>query len=158
MNMKRAIFVFLFTGLFFPSCDNTKPYSQYHRFKNSSWHRFSPIFFDFPVKKNDAGYDIIFVIRHTNHFSEKSLYINFVMTTPSGEERIKDYNLFLKNRDGKFKGKEKDGLYQLDIPLRKGIKFHESGICKVEIENLMTKLNTPGLVEIGLVVERSKGK
>jgi len=152
--MKHTIgFFLLIIFLALASCNRDEPVSWVHTFTNTTWERFEHLNFDLPVENTDKEYDISIVIKHTAKFPGDALSINVVMITPGGEERIKDYNLYLKGRDGVFIGYETDGIFNRVIKIREGMRFHEIGMVKFDIENLMTKLYTPGIIEFGMVME-----
>jgi hypothetical protein len=46
-------------------------------------------------------------------------------------------------------------LWDIELLIRKNLKMKKEGVCKVRIENKMTKLQTPGIMEIGLVVKKA---
>jgi gliding motility-associated lipoprotein GldH len=152
--MKHTAGIFLLmVFLALASCSRNEPVSQIHTFSNSTWQRFDHLTFELPVKDTDEEYDISLVIKHTAKFPADALSINVVMNTPGGEERIKDYNLYLKDNDGIIIGYETDGIFNRIIKIREGMRFHEVGMVKFDIENLMTKYYTPGIIEIGIVME-----
>ncbi len=138
------------------SCSRHKPVSQIHTFTNVNWERFEHLNFELPLEHLDREYDISVVIKHTAKFPADALAVNVVMITPGGEERIKDYTLFLKDRDGNYIGYETDGIYNCLIKIRQGMRFQEIGMVKFDIENLMTKYHTPGIIEFGIVMEEAE--
>jgi len=155
--MKKILFFAAFIVLF-SGCGRQKPVSQMHNFKNSTWERFKLLNFELPVKNTRQTYDLSLVVRYNENFPESTLPVNVVMTTPEGEERIKEYTFFIKDKDGNFTGNPTGGIYQMVIPLRNDVRFVKSGMCKFEIENLMSKYLTPGVIEMGVVMERAKKK
>ena len=74
---------------------------------------------------------------------------------PGGEMRSGDYHFELKDENGKWKANGMGELWDIELLIRKNFKMKEEGVCKVRIENKMTKLQTPGIMEIGLVVKKS---
>jgi len=155
--MKNILGIFLLIILVsFVSCKRNEPVSQIHTFKTANWERFEHLNFEFAIEDAGNDYDVSVVIKHTAKFPTESLYLNMVMITPGGEERIKDYNLFLKDRDGNYIGYETDGLFNCTIKVREGLRIHEAGLLKFEIENLMPKYHTPGIIEFGIVMEPTR--
>ncbi|MFP4469331.1 MAG: hypothetical protein ACLFPE_01530 [Bacteroidales bacterium] len=153
--MKRFLLIIPVLLMMIVACQRREPVSQFHTFPNGVWERFQYLNFELPVEDTRELYDISVVIRYTDEFPEDVLTINFVMTGPVGEERIRDYNFILKDRDGNFTGNSKDGLYERVITLREDIRFHGEGNVKIEMESLMTKFFTPGILEIGIVMEEA---
>jgi len=154
--MKNIFGLMIFVALAFAGCNSRQPVSQIHTFTNATWQRFEHLNFQLPVNKAGAAYDISVVIRYTKQFPAAALPVNLVMNTPGGEERIKDYNLYLKDKNGNFLGREEDGVYQITIPVRQGMIFEKTGTVKFDIENLMPKYYTTGIAEFGIVMEEAE--
>jgi len=139
------------------SCIEDDTVSQIHTFTTATWERFEHLNFEFEIDDPEEAYDISVIIKHTSQYPNEKLYVNIVMITPGGEERIKDYNLFIKDRDGKFIGYETDGIYNRVIKIREGMRFYEAGSLKFDIENLMPIYYTPGIIEFGILIEEAEG-
>ena len=134
---------FLATG-----CSQGKT-DYYHRFNNQVWQRFNILSFEVPVEKTGVPYDILFFAHHTKEYEYDNLDFNMVMTTPSGEERIREYTFTLK-RYGSFTGKCNGDSCEAVIPVKTDITFSKKGILKIEIENLVPRLEIKGLLGVGI--------
>lgn len=146
-----VLLIFTLTG-----CQQDNSVSQIRNFADSTWQRFDYLNFDFQIEEIDEPYDIMVLLRTTKDFPSQSLIINLVMYLPSGEERIREYKLEVKDKEGEMLGEKKLAYYERFISIRKQMKFNETGLLKFEIENLMSKYYTPGIVEFGIVLEPSK--
>lgn len=148
---RPTFFVVLISILF--SCKPSKIYEKDIPFKYNLWNRFDILNFDIPVKK--AGvYDIILKIKHTGEFPFDKLPFNMVISSPSGEERDREYEIEMRNKDGKFLAKNTQGdIFEMEYTLRKEFDFNSPGIYTIKIENLIPKIETPEIIEIGLVVK-----
>ena len=155
--MKRIFYIALFLALI-AGCGQRKPVSQVYHFKNATWERFKHLNFELPVENTRQQYDLTLVMRYSDKLSENALPVNVVMITPEGEERIKEYTFFVKDNNGNFAGNPVNGIYQMVIPIRKEVRFGKKGMVKFEIENLNSKYYTPGIIEMGVVMEPSTEK
>ena len=156
-SIMKKYFVFAVLLIFtLAGCQQDNSVSQIRNFTDSTWQRFDFLNFDFQIEETDETYDIMVLLRTTEDFPSQSLIINLVMNLPSGEERIREYKLEVKDDDGEMLGEKKAGYYERFISIRKEMKFSEPGLLKFEIENLMSKYYTPGVAEIGIVLEPAK--
>ncbi len=151
-NLRYAFFLLL---LILTACSPDKVYEKHIKFENYSWNRFKAVQFEVPVEDIKSNYNFYFAIKHITQYPYKNLRINFTIYTPSGEVRTMDYALKLKDNKGDFIGKTTGDTCYISILLRKDFLFSKKGICKFEIDNLMPKIETPGIMEIGLIVEKS---
>ncbi|NOY51959.1 MAG: gliding motility lipoprotein GldH [Chlorobi bacterium] len=146
--MKRIIFVFLAT-IFLFSCANDTVYKEYRKFDNLNWDRFNILNFNVNVEKGQS-LDFDLLLRHHTNYPYNFLDANITFYTPAGATLSRDYHFDLKDKKGKWKADGLGDYWDMELPIRKGMRISKAGIMKVRVENKMTKINTPGIMEIGL--------
>ena len=150
--MKQLIALILLV-IILSSCSNEEVFKQYKTFENASWNRFDILLFEVPVKAGDyLNFEL--ALRHHTYFPYDYLNTNITFYLPSGEMRTADYHFNLKDKNGKWKADGMGELWDIELPIRDGLLFQKDGICKVRIENKMTKIETPGILEVGLIVSK----
>ena len=153
--MQKTLFLLII--VFMASCSNKNVYEKYKKFDNVSWNRFDVIEFEFPVKKNEP-YDFFFLLRHHTYFPFSFIDINITIYTPDGEIRSRDYHYNLKTNKLEWMGKGMGELWDIELPIRKKMIFNESGNCRILVENKMSKVETPGIMEVGIKVKKNSDK
>jgi gliding motility-associated lipoprotein GldH len=138
--------------LFLFGCDTNTIYREYNSFDDVSWNRLDILNFEIPVEKN-VPLEFYFTLRHHTDFPYSFIDINITLYTPDGEMRSRDYHYGLKGTDFNWKGEGMGELWDVELPIRKGMSFKKSGICKIRVENRMNKIETPGIVEAGIIVK-----
>ena len=157
MKKTESIFVLLSMAMFLlTSCSNQKVFEEYNKFDNFSWNRFDIVKFEVDFENTETDYDIYINIRHLPEYPYTFFNFNFTINTPSGEMRTSDYEIDLFNKKGERLSECLGDYCDLKIPLRNGFRFSEPGTAIFEIENRMTKLETPGVMEVGLIIEKSE--
>ncbi len=151
--MKKLI-IPIITIIVFTGCNNTV-FKEYNKFDNPSWNRLNYLNFEVPVQKNE-GLDFYLALRHHTNFPYNYINVNVTFYTPDGEMRSLDYYFRLKNIISKWKGECMGELCDIELPIRKDMIFNKSGICRVRVENKMNKAETPGIIEVGLIVKNAK--
>ena len=136
------------------SCGNRTVFKEYRKLDAVSWNRFDIQNFDVTVQKDD-WLDFYLFIRHHTQFPYDYLDVNVTFYMPGGEMRSGDYHFELKDENNKWKANGMGELWDIELLIRKNLKMKDEGVCKVRIENKMTKLQTPGIMEIGLVVKKA---
>ena len=86
------------------------------------------------------------------------MVINFTIFTASGDMRTTDYTLKFNDREGRKLSKCLGDYCDLMVPLRESFTFNEPGRIRFEIENKFTKLEMPGIMEVGLIMKKSTQK
>ncbi len=141
--------------LLLASCTNNTTFKEYKKFDDISWNRFDILEFEFPVEKQEP-LDFYLALRHHTDFPYSYIDVDITINTPDGEIRSREYRFRLKNTDLKWKGDGMGDLWDIEFPIRKEMLFNKSGICKIQIENKMHKVETPGIIEVGLIARKSE--
>jgi gliding motility-associated lipoprotein GldH len=149
--MKKLLLLAVVFTFLLSACDNRTVFKQYKTFDKVSWNRFDILLFEVPVKAGDA-LDFKLALRHHTYYPYDYIDANITFYTPSGEMRSADYHFELKDENGRWKANGMGELWDIELPVREELRFQKDGICKVRVENKMTKIETPGIVEVGLIV------
>lgn len=154
INMKKLIFPII-AFLILTGCNRKAVFKEYTVFDNVSWSKLEILNFEFPVQKNQ-GLDFYLALRHHTNFPYTFINVNITFFTPDGEMRSRDYHFRLKGTDRNWLADGMGDLWDIELPIRKDMIFNETGICKVSFENKMNKAETPGIIEVGLIVRKTK--
>ena len=159
-NAKFNFFNFiliLLTAIQFSACSgDSTVYEKYHVFNDKSWNRFDYLDYEVPLNDPDAEYDVFVDIRHEPDIPYKEILISLTIYSPSGSMRSANHTLDLVDRQGKPLSQCSGDICNIVIPVRSHLTINEAGIVKFEIENKYTKIEMPGIVQVGLIVKKSK--
>jgi gliding motility-associated lipoprotein GldH len=147
--IKATFYVGILTLFLFGGCKKNKDYELYYQFKQHYWARFNKLQFEIPLRPSPKGWDIYFFAHHTKDYPFDNLDFNMIMNTPT-EERINEYHFEIKKKNGGFMGECTQDSCIATIPLKKEIYLPEKGILKIEIENLVPRLEVHGLLGVGI--------
>jgi gliding motility-associated lipoprotein GldH len=150
------IFLFFTLSVFTVSCHKAGPiYEKYLKMKDSTWDRFDQKYFDIPVDDINKSFDISLVVRVSGKLAYDEIPFYIILTTPAGEERIREIKIPVRE-NGKMAGELKGNLNEVRTVLWKEFSITTKGNYKVSIENLIPKIQTEGIDEIGIVVTKSE--
>ena len=153
--MKRILFLLFILMFLLNSCDNSVVFKQFNKMENVNWNRFDIQVFEVEVEKDEL-YDFYLAFRHHTYFPYDKLWVNITFYTPDGATRSRDYDFDLKDADGNWLADGMGELWDIEFPIRKEMMFNNDGICKVRVENIHSKYDMPGVIEVGLIVKESK--
>lgn len=142
--------IYLFGLILIAGCQQNLPDGVYYPFKDHSWQRFNILKFEIPVRKSERPYTVVFFARYNKDFPYKSLDFNMIMNTPSGEERIREFQLMIRDEDDKFLGKCDLEICEATTVLNKELYISREGMLFIELENLIPRMETPGLLGVGI--------
>ncbi len=147
--LAAAVLIFMLT-----SCGHRKIYEEHFDIERITWNRFDVKTFNIDIKDISAAYDFYIAIRHHTEVPLKSLEVSFILYTPSGEMRISEHEILLRDKEGNLLGEGVGDLWDIEYPARKGFVFTEAGTCTVEISSAMSKADLPGIMQVGLIVRK----
>jgi len=147
--IRKIIRLAILSGIVF-ACTSEKSYEIYYPLKNQSWNRFNILRFEIPITQTKKTFDVYFSANITRQFEFEDLIFNMVMNTPTGEERINEYQMKIKSPTGTFLGQCQQDSCINKILLKKNLLISKAGILTIEIENLTPRIVTPGVLGIGI--------
>ena len=150
-NLLIIVFIFLLC-----SCGKTKVFEKFEKFDDNEWIMNKTVKFDVPIEDTAAIYNVYVPVRHTDNYPFDGLLINVSYDSPNGESHSKNYKLSFRDAGGKFKGDVSGDIWDEKNVIMEKAKFNAVGTYKFEIIDDMPKTPTPGIMEVGLTVEKSK--
>jgi gliding motility-associated lipoprotein GldH len=155
-NGFRAAIIF-FVLLAILSCSTDTVFEQHHKLDNYSWNYFQKIDFDFTIENAPANYDLYIAIRYVDGVPYHILKTGIQIFFPDGQERYKEYDLSIRNKDGSYRGSVAGDIWDYSFPVKKNYPLDKPGKYRLRVHNHRSKLETPGIMEIGLIVRKSEG-
>jgi len=155
-NTMKKILIFFSASFLLISCSKNKVFEEFVKFDNYDWKMDHVIKFDVPIEDTSAFYNVSIPVRHIDNYPYDGLLVNFTYNAPNGEEHTKNYKLNFRDADGKFKGDVAGDIWDEIVMIMEKAKFNAKGTYKFEIVNNMPKTPTQGIMELGLLIEKTK--
>ncbi len=149
--MKKTFLRYIILFILTAGCSSGSTIESFHNFPGQQWQRFENPLINFNIEHPNTFYNMWLELHYTSSFDLNNLPVTVIMYTSSGEIRSRD--LILKFEPKGDKNSEPGKLRML---LRKDFAFSEKGNCKFEIENRSQKIETSGLISIGIIIEKAQ--
>jgi len=153
--MKKLLLLLLFVLIGFSSCSPRKIYEKHIDIERITWNRFDVKTFQVDIKDISSSYDFYIAIRHHTEVPFKFITTKFTLYTPSGEVRMLDVEINLKDKEGKLLGDGMGDLWDVVRLAREDFVFTEPGICTIEVSSTMSQADLPGILQVGLIVKKA---
>lgn len=150
--MKKAMAFTSLLMLILISCGKDQFYERFYSFENQSWNKFKLIPFEVQINKTGVSYSFYSIIRYTEAFPGMTLSLNAELVNTGGEQRLRRINIKMKDKNRHLLGEAHNGYHEIRQLLFSDVEFEAAGKCVIEIQNEMSKYETPGLVGLGLFV------
>lgn len=134
---------------------NKTMFEEHKKIEGLSWNRFDILKFSAELEKIEKPYDILINIRHLPQVQYEDMEINLTIYTASGDMRSVDYTIDFYDQEGNRLSNCMGDFCDLRATLREGFLFYEPGTVRFEVENKYTKLEMPGIIEVGLLLKES---
>jgi gliding motility-associated lipoprotein GldH len=151
-----GIFLLVLTSLFIFSCNRKTVYSKEYAIDSGIWQAQEKKEFDIEISDLNALYDIYLIFNIDKDYSTNNLWLDITSTSPSGNSETDTLMFFVCDNTGKWLGETKGDVVYNQFLFKKGIKFPEKGIYKIEYEHRMRDHNLPKIQSAGILVEYSK--
>lgn len=113
---------------------------------------------DFTFYVTDTTSKMIFylVVRHTNQYPYRNLWIHILTHMPDGTTEHKTIEVELADQYGNWWGAGTQGTYEAEIPILMDARFPMQGKYVLLITHQMRMDTLPGIEGIGLALRRQK--
>ncbi|MEI6764695.1 MAG: gliding motility lipoprotein GldH [Bacteroidota bacterium] len=138
------------------SCNSNKVFQKYEKIGDNKWMRENTVNFDVTIDDTKPDYNVEVAIRHSSYYAFADLLFNVTIVSPSGEIRTKDFDEYLREKDGTFKGEGAGDLWDITFPAFTKSRFNEPGVYKISVQNIMPYTTTEDIMEVGLIVTKAK--
>ncbi len=147
---------FLLLIFFLAGCDNSLVFEENHQIHNGEWNKSDVQQFLFKITDTAALNNVYVNIRNTTDYQYSNIYF-FIDTQFPDSRKFRDtVECFLADISGKWLGKGMGKVKDNQIPLRKMVRFPDTGTYSMQIEQAMRTDVLKGIVDIGIRIEKQK--
>jgi gliding motility-associated lipoprotein GldH len=150
--MKNKFLLLILSSILLSSCSDI--YRKFEKVEDMKWYKSDAKKFTVDIKEN-GNYDLIFAFRYATMYPYKSIKVLFTKKTPDSEEFTKDAEFIVVDENNKYLGEPGGDIWDLENPFAEN-EFMEKGIYEFTIENNMNADPVIVVMEIGLIVRKSK--
>jgi gliding motility-associated lipoprotein GldH len=155
LKLQILLAIMVVVPLVFTACSKAPVFEKSIKMKNTVWDRFDIKQYDVAIAEAGKSYDIEVVVRCTEGFQYEKLPFYVILTSPSGEERMREVTVPVRE-NSKLITNVETSKAESRLMLWKGIKMADKGTCKITLENMIPKIQTEGIDEIAIVVTEAK--
>lgn len=153
--MKNIFFYLLFFSFFLSSCSPIGVAEKTERIPGHSWlSSFTPSF-DFAIQDTVSRYRLFVVIRHTDAYRYKNLWVEIGVGVPGEVTRTEKRNLILATDQKGWLGKGMDDVFEHRILLNEQpATFRKAGKYTYTLRHLMREDPLGYIMNAGIRIEK----
>ena len=152
--MKTIILLFILAPctLYLVSCSTVDLYEKTVPLPDHEWKGVYKPEFEFIIKDTLSLYQVFFVMRHTEKYNYKNIWINLYSGQPGDTLRKAPFELQLATNE-KWLGSGLDDIYEHRIQLTRPVRF-KAGKHKLILENIMREDPLQHVLNVGIRIEK----
>ena len=157
----RAVHALLIAGLLLSACDDNRVYEQISDFDNRQWISAEKPQFEFFINDISKRYNLYTDIRNSVSYPYSRFFFTYYLQDSTGSDLQKQLvtEFLFDAKTGKPFGKSGIGdLYDHRFLLLENYQFPNTGKYRVVFEQFMRMDTLPGIMSVGLRVERAENK
>ena len=149
-----VVLSFLFTVLFFPSCDSKRFYEENKIIEKGVWNTEDKILFQVPVTDTLSTYDFYINVRNDGNYPFSNLFFFIRTITPAGRVALDTVECRLADDYGKWLGTGMGSVKFNRFLFQKNVPLHYKGNYIFEFEQAMRNPELKGIRDVGLRIEK----
>jgi gliding motility-associated lipoprotein GldH len=155
----RIFLVLFIAGILLSACDDNRVYEQISDFENRQWVSTEKPQFEFSIENTNQRYNLYGDIRNSISYPYSRFFFTYYLQDSTGSDLDKKLvtEFLFDAKTGKPFGKSGIGdLYDHQFLLLKNYQFQNKGKYRVVFEQFMRMDTLPGILSVGLRVERAE--
>lgn len=139
------------------SCKQASLYQQLKNIPDAQWKSSYEPSFTFNISDTTATYEVYIIIRHTNNYAYSNVWIKASLQLPGDSLKNQNLDLQLANNEN-WLGVGMDDIYERIIKITpQPQKFPKPGIVTFNLKQIMRQDSLPGIMQVGMKVEKING-
>lgn len=151
MKVKIITFFLLITALY--GCRHVDLYERLQNIEKAAWSEQQTPSFTFDITDTVASYNVYVVVRHTNQYGYRNVWLNVGLQQPGDTLRQQPFEVQLAAADN-WLGTGMDDIFEHRALLfSRPVHFNKAGPITFTLQHIMRQDPLPGIMQIGIRVE-----
>jgi gliding motility-associated lipoprotein GldH len=136
------------------SCNKNVVYSDYTKLPEEGWKTDNHLKFEVDIKDNNALHNVFLNVRHADSYPYANLFVFLTTTYPDGKTSVDTLECIFADKKGKWVGDGAGDLWDNKIPLKKNLRFPQTGKYTFSFEQGMRSNPLPLILDFGMTIEK----
>jgi gliding motility-associated lipoprotein GldH len=151
-----SYFIVLISFFVLTSCDHNTVFDKNEKIPDYKWEMNNIIKLDAQISDTVSAHNIYINVRNESGYQFSNLFLFLTTQTPKGEIARDTVELTLSDERGNWLGDGSGDIRDNRILFRKKFRFTEAGLWHFELEQAMRINPLPGIMDVGLRIEKAK--
>ena len=156
-RLMRDLYMLFILFIFLASCGTADVFEKNISIPNHEWSGSFKPEISFEITDTTSLYNLYVVLRHTDAYRYKNIWINAYMQIPGDTLKKQRLELRLATDDKGWLGSGMDDIFEHRILItHTPQQFRKSGVYKFRLENIMREDPLQYVMNVGIRVEKAK--
>lgn len=138
------------------ACDPNRIFEENQKLENRSWDVNTPIIFNVNIDDTVSAYNMYINIRNADTYKFSNLYLFMTTTIPQHQFEKDTLQLLLADEKGKWLGSGLGDIFESRVLFKNNIRFINKGAYQFKLEQAMRINPLPGILDVGIRIEKVK--
>ncbi|MCD6018486.1 MAG: motility protein [Bacteroidetes bacterium] len=138
------------------SCNKNVVFSDYTKLPEEGWKTDNRLKFEVDIKDNNALHNVFLNVRHADSYPYANLFVFLTTTYPDGKTSVDTLECIFADKKGKWVGDGAGDLWDNKIPLKKNLRFPQTGKYTFSFEQGMRSNPLPLILDFGMTIEKAQ--
>lgn len=158
MKISRLLIVAFLSCFILSSCDRNKVYEEYIKIDDYVWQNKNTVRFEFEIQDTSTLHNVYINVRHATIYPYNNLWLFIKSSSPNGTTNIDTVECVLADDKGRWLGDGTGDIWDIQIPWKMSVRFPIEGKYIVEYQQGMRIDALPGIMDMGLRIEKKDEK
>lgn len=136
-------------------CNEDLVFENNRRIPGNEWNRHDKPVFEVEITDTISAHNLLINLRNTGEYPKSNLFLFVSATSPGGASTRDTLEFILAEPSGKWTGRGFGSVWQNRFFYRQNVRFPERGKYVFEFEQAMRIEDLPGILDVGLRIERT---
>ena len=152
--MYRFAFLSFCLILILGSCDHSRLFEEYRSVSDHNWYYKDTFEYEVNIRDTTSRYNLYLNLRNKLNYPYRNIWLMVSTAAPEDQLSRTKREFKLANKNGEWLGQGLGDIYDHRFIMRKKVKFRNMGQHTFKINHLMRKDTLPGIMDVGLRLEK----
>ena len=152
----RAYIPVFFAFLMLAGCTQVDLYERMVNIKNVKWSSTQVPSFQFEIKDTISPYNVYVVIRHTNKYAFRNIWLNVGVQQPGDSMKKQPFQIQLASAENWLGTGMNDIFEHRESLFKRPVRFTKKGEVTFTVQQIMRQDPLPGIMQAGIRVEPAR--
>lgn len=155
MKQFRTYITLVFAGFFLiTACDPHRVFDENVEIPDNKWSSEKTVVLQMNIKDTVNPHNVYINIRNASHYPFSNIFLFLNTTFPDGKLDRDTLEIMLAGKDGKWLGEGLGDIWDNRVLFKKNVAFPQVGEYRFEITQAMRLDPLPGIMDVGMRVEK----